>query len=156
MGIKGLKGPGLLVPAGYSGTIAGKHGRNFQSAPACRPGQGTPVSGLMELIEAVLAVLCGLGDLLTLVLDIYCWLAGRENRLERKEARKAGEVPPARDKWNRRVIWLTILFMAVTAGFFWISAGVPEAMTRMVAPVSYPVAAMWPGGYNAWSKTGVP
>lgn len=46
--------------------------------------------------------------------DIYSWWKGKENRIERREARKKGEALPSRDKWNQRVIVLTLAVVILT------------------------------------------
>lgn len=64
---------------------------------------------LLELIAAVIDALC-IGS------DLHAWFKGRANRGERREARKAGLPPPPRDRWNRRVIVLS-LFVVLLTGF---------------------------------------
>lgn len=76
----------------------------------------------MELIVFIFELLIGLIDVLTVGADIHAWFKGRENRLERRAAKQAGLPPPPRDRWNRRVIVLTILavlFTSVTV-FLWL------------------------------------
>ena len=54
-------------------------------------------------------------DVIAVSADVYSWFAGKRNRVERREARKAGVEIPPRDRWNRRVITLTILVAVSTA-----------------------------------------
>lgn len=68
----------------------------------------------MEFIFEVLAELFVAFDGLTLIADVYAWMRGKENRLERREARKRGRTPPPRDRWNRWVIALSVAFALMT------------------------------------------
>lgn len=77
---------------------------------------GPDVIAAMEFILEMLAELFIALDGLTLIADFYAWMKGRENRLERREARKLGRTPPPRDKWNRLMIVLTVGFVLLTAG----------------------------------------
>ncbi len=70
----------------------------------------------MEFILEILAELFFALDGLTLLADFYVWVKGKENRLERREARKLGRTPPPRDKWNRWVIGLSVAFVVLTTG----------------------------------------
>jgi len=47
--------------------------------------------------------------------DVVSWFKGSDNRIERRLARKAGVAVPPRDKWNRRVIGLTVIVVVLTA-----------------------------------------
>jgi hypothetical protein len=69
----------------------------------------------MEIFLLVVEGLLWVVDVIAMSVDVYSWFKGKENRVERREARKAGiEVPP-RDRWNRRVIALTIFVAISTA-----------------------------------------
>lgn len=74
------------------------------------------VIAAMEFILEILAELFMALDGLTLIADFYAWVRGKENRLERREARKLGRTPPPRDKWNRWVLGLSVTFLVLTAG----------------------------------------
>lgn len=78
------------------------------------PGGMAAVIAGMEFIFELLAELFMALDGLTLLADVYAWMRGKENRLERREARKLGRDPPPRDKWNRRVIGLSVAFALLT------------------------------------------
>jgi hypothetical protein len=69
----------------------------------------------MEVFFFVVEGLLWILDLIAMSVDIYSWFKGKENRVERREARKAGVEPPPRDLWNRRVITLTIVVTFSTA-----------------------------------------
>jgi hypothetical protein len=64
------------------------------------------------IIEGVLWVV----DILGVSADVYAWFKGKDNRIERREARKDGADVPVRDKWNRLVIALTVLACLLTLG----------------------------------------
>lgn len=55
-------------------------------------------------------------DMCCLSADIFSWLKGKRNRVERRDAKKSGVKPPPRDKWNRRVIGFTIAICIITTG----------------------------------------
>lgn len=57
-----------------------------------------------------------MADLAAALADLYAWIRGRENRTERRIARQAGRPVPPRDRWNRRVLWLSLLVVTLTAG----------------------------------------
>lgn len=65
------------------------------------------------ILEMLAELFCAL-DGLTLLADLYAWAKGKENRIERREARKLGRTPPPRDKWNRWVIGLSVVFAILT------------------------------------------
>jgi hypothetical protein len=71
----------------------------------------------MELLEIIFYVVWWLIEGLVATGDVYSWNRGKENRIERREARKRGLPPPPRDKWNNWVIVLTVLFVVLTASF---------------------------------------
>jgi hypothetical protein len=68
----------------------------------------------MELLAFIVEALLWLVDLFLMGADVYSWLKGKPNRVERKEAKQAGAKPPPRDKWNHRVIVLTIIACLLT------------------------------------------
>ncbi len=68
----------------------------------------------VEWIELLVEILFGFIDVATLIADLYSWVKGRENRVQRREARNMGNTQPPRDKWNRRVIALTLTFILLT------------------------------------------
>lgn len=70
----------------------------------------------MELLFAIVEGVVWLLDLLCFSADVYAWIQGKENRVERREARKAGREIPLRNTWNRLVIVLTVLVCAITIG----------------------------------------
>lgn len=59
---------------------------------------------IASIAEGVLWVL----DACFSTADVISWFKGKPNRVERREAKAAGEAPPPRDKWNRWVIGLTL------------------------------------------------
>jgi hypothetical protein len=69
----------------------------------------------MGAIEFLLELLIVFIELGTLGADIIAWFKGRPNRAARREAKSRGEVPPPRDAWNTRVIWLTLFFIGLTS-----------------------------------------
>ena len=69
----------------------------------------------MEILIAILEAVAGVADVTCFVADIYAWFRGRENRVARREARRAGEVVPPRDRWSWWVIVLTTSVMVLTA-----------------------------------------
>jgi len=71
--------------------------------------------GPMDWVEAICEFILWATDGGLLLVDLYAWLKGKENRLERREARRAGEELPDRDKWNRRVIYLTLVILILTS-----------------------------------------
>jgi len=72
---------------------------------------------LLLIVEGVLWFL----DVVLTGADVYSWLKGRENRKERRLARKHGVQVPPRDKWNRRAMLLTIVVCVITmALLIWI------------------------------------
>lgn len=68
----------------------------------------------MEFIFEILAELFFALDGVTLIVDVYAWIKGRENRRVRREARQRGHTPPPRDQWNRWVIALSLAFVLLT------------------------------------------
>jgi nicotinamide riboside transporter PnuC len=72
----------------------------------------------MELLAFIFEATLCLLDMFFAGADIYSWLKGRPNRVERKEAKKSGIAPPPRDKWNRRVIVLTLVICIITILLF--------------------------------------
>lgn len=87
----------------------------FQTSAACGEGGNLRHVPAMEWILELLVEIAFSADFFALLGDIWCWHKGRANRLERREARRAGESPPRRDKWNRWVIVLTSVAMILTA-----------------------------------------
>ena len=69
----------------------------------------------MELFLLILEGLVSVFDLLALAADVYSWIRGKDNRVERRNARREGLNVPPRDKWNRRVIVFSIVVIALTA-----------------------------------------
>ena len=72
----------------------------------------------MEILGVILEAIVTLIDVACAGADIYSWLKGKPNRIERKEAKKVGAEPPPRDKWNRRVIVLTLVVCVLTIVLF--------------------------------------
>lgn len=70
----------------------------------------------MEILGLIAEGLLFLLDALVVGGDVHAWFKGRENRVERREAKRAGLPPPPRDEWNRRVLWLTLAAVGLTAG----------------------------------------
>ena len=70
----------------------------------------------MDPLIWILEALLWLVDAVLTSADVYSWFRGRPNRLERKQARSSGEPIPPRDPWNQRVLILTLIVMALTAG----------------------------------------
>ena len=68
----------------------------------------------MEFLGFLFEAVVGILDLIAAGLDIYSWLKGKENRVERREAKKAGDPVPSRDKWNVRVVILTMAVCILT------------------------------------------
>lgn len=68
----------------------------------------------MELFLLILEGLVSVFDLLALAADVYSWIRGKDNRVERRNARREGLNVPPRDKWNRRVIVFSIVVIALT------------------------------------------
>jgi len=68
----------------------------------------------VELIFAILEAVVGVVDVTCFVADIYAWFRGRENRIARRDARRAGEIVPPRDRWSWRVIILTSIVIVLT------------------------------------------
>jgi len=69
----------------------------------------------MELFLLIVEGLLSLVDVLALGLDVYSWFRGKDNRVERRKARRTGNDVPPRDKWNRRVIVCSLVVIALTA-----------------------------------------
>ena len=69
----------------------------------------------MEFLFLTFEALLGMIDLIALSIDVYSWFKGRKNRIDRRAARKTGLPIPPRDRWNRRVIILTIVVALLTA-----------------------------------------
>jgi hypothetical protein len=65
----------------------------------------------LSILEAILVA----ADLVAFIADVYSWIRGRQNRIERRVARSSGDEVPARDQWNRRVIVLTVIISIITA-----------------------------------------
>lgn len=69
----------------------------------------------MELFLLIVEGLLSLVDVLALGVDVYSWFRGKDNRVERRMARKTGNDVPPRDKWNRRVIVCSLVVIVLTA-----------------------------------------
>jgi hypothetical protein len=69
----------------------------------------------MELFLMIIEGGMALLDVLAFSADIFSWIKGRENRKQRRQARRFGGEIPSRDKWNRRVIVFTAIVIALTA-----------------------------------------
>ncbi len=69
---------------------------------------------LLEGLWSVLELAVFLADLAVAVADLYSWIRGRANRHERRLARRSGQPVPPRDRWNRRVLWLSLLALTLT------------------------------------------
>lgn len=70
----------------------------------------------MEAVLFFIEVVLWVVDVLVTFADVYSWIEGKQNRSERREARKVGSDVPPRDHWNRRVIVLTIIVCVLTVG----------------------------------------
>jgi hypothetical protein len=74
----------------------------------------------MEVFLLVVEGLIWIIDVIAMTVDVYSWFKGKENRVQRREARKAGVEIPPRDRWNRRVIILTtIVILSTVALLVW-------------------------------------
>jgi hypothetical protein len=69
----------------------------------------------VEFFVFIGELIIGALDLATLGADLYAWFKGRDNRRERRAAKRAGMPPPPRDRWNRRVIVFSVVAVALTA-----------------------------------------
>lgn len=77
----------------------------------------------MEIFVALFEAILWALDLLVAAADVYSWIKGKPNRVERKEAKRAGQEPPPKDRWNRRVIVLTLSACILTLALvMWRSA----------------------------------
>jgi len=72
----------------------------------------------MEFLEFLADLFVAL-DGLTVIADVFSWIKGRANRIERREARRRGEVVPPRNGWNKAVIFLTWIAVALSAYIAW-------------------------------------
>jgi hypothetical protein len=71
----------------------------------------------MEIIWAIiegLGILVDIFDIVWIVTDVISWIKGKENRIERKTAKKAGSKPPKRNRWNKAFIICLILVIVFT------------------------------------------
>ncbi|MDF1752322.1 MAG: hypothetical protein P1U89_06095 [Verrucomicrobiales bacterium] len=68
------------------------------------------MEGFLIILEIALYGLDAIG----IGADIFSWFRGRDNRVERRSARRAGEEVPPRDKWNKLVIILSITVAILT------------------------------------------
>lgn len=73
----------------------------------------------MELGAIIAELLLMLVDAAMATGDVYAWWKGKENRQQRRAARRRGEIPPPRDRWNRGVITLTFGVVVLTAVLVW-------------------------------------
>ena len=71
---------------------------------------------LAESLWGLLEILAFVADLAAASANLYAWIRGRQNRSERRAARQSGRPVPPRDRWNRRVLWLSVLVVTLTAG----------------------------------------
>jgi uncharacterized membrane protein YidH (DUF202 family) len=67
--------------------------------------------GIIELMGFLLDII----GLILAIGDSVAWLKGRNNRLERKDAKKRGAVPPVLNIWNRAFIILFIILIIITS-----------------------------------------
>jgi hypothetical protein len=74
------------------------------------------LASLFEFIFGVCEAVTWVVDIVAIIAEVSSWFKGRENRIERREARCNGEPVPPRDRWNRRVIWLALLIVLLTGG----------------------------------------
>jgi hypothetical protein len=51
--------------------------------------------------------------------DIVLWIQGAPNRTARREARREGQPPPARDYWSLAVFAVTVLALLLTVVLVW-------------------------------------
>ena len=70
----------------------------------------------MGFLEVIFEIVLPILDALLTSADLVAWIKGKENRVERKEARKTGTDLPPRDPWNRLVVILSVLVGAITIG----------------------------------------
>lgn len=70
---------------------------------------------LLEGLWSVIELTAILADIAVAVADLYSWIRGRPNRHERRLARRSGQPVPPRDRWNRRVVWLSLVALALTS-----------------------------------------
>ncbi len=77
------------------------------------------VIAAMEWIEAAIEFILWITDGGLMLIDLYSWMKGKENRIERRAAKKAGEPLPERDPWNRRVIFLSVTILFLTSYLVW-------------------------------------
>ncbi len=71
----------------------------------------------MELLWAIIEGLGSLIDIIDIVwiaIDIISWIKGKDNRVERKSAKKAGVRPPKRNRWNKAFILFLIMVIVFT------------------------------------------
>ncbi len=69
----------------------------------------------MELWEIVIDLLLGALETSTLIGDIFCWIKGKDNRIERRAAKQNKIELPKRDKWNTWAILFALLLIPLTA-----------------------------------------
>jgi hypothetical protein len=78
---------------------------------------GAPgVIAAMEFMLEIFGELFIALDGFALIADVYAWMKGKDNRIERRAARQQGRTPPPRDNWNRWVIGLSVTFLVLTTG----------------------------------------
>lgn len=77
------------------------------------------MAAAVEFAELIIDILIFLLDSGVITSDVISWLRGRENRRQRREARRYQLPVPPRDGWNRAVIPLTLLGAALTAVLVW-------------------------------------
>jgi len=68
----------------------------------------------MDFIWFIIEAIIWIVDIVGFFWDIYAWFAGKDNRIERREARREGGDIPARDKWNRLVVGLSVMVALLT------------------------------------------
>jgi hypothetical protein len=72
----------------------------------------------MDLLFAIiegLGVILDILDLLFIFGDVISWIKGKENRIERKSAKRSGDNPPKRNAWNRIFLLLSIFVIILTS-----------------------------------------
>jgi hypothetical protein len=71
----------------------------------------------MDLLFAIiegLGVVLDILDLLFIFGDVISWIKGKENRIERKSAKRSGGKPPKRNAWNRTFILFSAFIIILT------------------------------------------
>lgn len=76
----------------------------------------------MELFVILLEALGSFAELFDVILigvDVAAWIKGKDNRQERRDAKRSGEHPPKRDLWSRLFIVFVCITLCLTALLIW-------------------------------------